>query len=613
VLTTGTCLGEVIDDAAFRAGRISRMRLLVTAVCLSSLAGILMQASGARANPVGTLRPIVTRVRLRDAPQLRRALHVASHRAHAAIVGGSRISISQAPWQVLVVALISRSEAILCGGSILNDQEVLTAGHCVYNPGTRSRIPTDQIVVLAGSSDVEVTEPEEQFSVANEVRVHPYYVYNPEARSPAPDDVAVVSLKTPLALDTFVQPIDLTAETLLAPGTAVNLTGFGEERPLAEFSGELHSIAMSLLSSRECGGEDDALFLCASTPVGSACLGDSGGALTLPGSGATEVGVTDTIQVIEGKLCLPGSGSGYANLAAPEIRDFVLDDDSSPPRAPRGGEAALRGMPDVGSTLTCESGFWSNSPAIEYVFINSAGQQVLQRGLAATYALSGADVGRTILCEVLASNAGGIGTQRTQALAPVRRTQQEEEAAAKAPAEEAAAKQQAEEVAAKHQAEAVAKAAAEANAAATKKRQEEEAANAGVLGSREGSPDAVLVDSSLRVGVKGTVRVKIACPAGVDGCSGTVTLHTLSALAAGAGDARTARKMIVTLASGSFVAAGGQTKTVTLRLTAKARQLLSRVRLLRVRVTIVAHDSAGAGHTTQAVATLRAVEQQLVG
>jgi hypothetical protein len=605
VLRTGACLGEVNDDDAVRVGRCSRIRLLVTAVCLASLAWTLMQASGARANPVQTLRPIVTRVRLRDAPELRRDLHVASHRAHAAIVGGSRISISQAPWQVLVVALISKSEAILCGGSILNDQEVLTAGHCVYNPETRSRIPTGQIVVFAGSSDVEVNEPEEQLSVANEVRVHPYYVYNPEARSPAPDDVAVVSLKTPLALDAYVQPIDLTAAgTLLAPGTAVNLTGFGEERPLAEFSGELHSIALSLLPSRECGGEDDALFLCARTPAGSACLGDSGGALTLPGSPATEVGVANVIQVIEGKLCLPGSGSGYANLAAPEIRDFVVNDDSSPPRAPRGGAAALRGVPDVGTTLTCESGFWSSNPTIEYVFIDSVDQQVLQRGLAATYALSGADVGRTILCEVLASNAGGIGTQRTQALAPVRRTPREEEAAAKALAEEVAAKQQA---------EAAANAAAHARAAATQKRQEEEAAKAGVLGSKEGSPDAVLADSSLRVGARGTVSVKIACPAGVDRCSGTVTLRTLSALAAGAGAARTAKKAIVTLASGAFVVAGGQTKTVTLHLTAKARQLFSRARLLRVRVTIVAHDSAGAGHTTRAVATLRAVEQKLGG
>jgi hypothetical protein len=497
-----------------------------------------------------------------------------------------------------VLAFTSRSEAVLCGGSILDDDEVLTAGHCVYNPETRSRIPADQIVVVAGSADIEIAEPEEEVSLASEVRVHPYYVYNPEARTPSPDDVAVVSLTTPLAFDASVQQIGLVAAgTLLAQGTAVSLTGFGEERPLAELSGELHSIAMSLQSSRECGGEDDALFLCASTPTGSACFGDSGSALTLPGAPATEVGVTDTIQVTEDKFCLAGSGSGYANLAAPEIRDFIVEDNTSPPRAPRGGGAALRGVPNVGSTLTCESGSWSNSPTIDYAFLDGVDGQVLQQGSAPTYALSAADVGRTIVCEVLASNLGGTGLQRTAALGPVRRTQQEEEASIKAQEEETAAKQQA-EATAKQQAEAAAKAAAEA---ATKKRQEEEAAKVGVLGIREVSPDAVLAGFSLRASAAGTVSVKIVCPAGVGSCNGTVTLTALVANAAGA-----PRKTTLTLASGPFAAAGGDTKTVTLHLTDKARELLAHLRSLRVRVTIVAHDPAGSTHTAQTVATLRA-------
>jgi secreted trypsin-like serine protease len=98
-----------------------------------------------------------------------------SHRARVAIVGGQSISITQAPWQVVVFAVLSETEALLCGGSILNSAEVLTAGHCMFNPNTRARIPADQIVVVAGTSDLKVANAGEQGSLVAAVRVHPYY------------------------------------------------------------------------------------------------------------------------------------------------------------------------------------------------------------------------------------------------------------------------------------------------------------------------------------------------------------------------------------------------------------------------------------------------------
>ena len=51
---------------------------------------------------------------------------------------------------------------------------------------------------------------------------------------------------------------------------------------------------------------------------------------------------------------------------------------------------------------------------------------------------------------------------------------------------------------------------------------------------------------------------------------------------------------------------GGKVKTITLHLSAKARALLAKSHVLRIRVTIAAHDSAGASHVTQAIVTLRA-------
>jgi hypothetical protein len=82
-------------------------------------------------------------------------------------------------------------------------------------------------------------------------------------------------------------------------------------------------------------------------------------------------------------------------------------------------------------------------------------------------------------------------------------------------------------------------------------------------------------------------------------------LRTLLATVAQGADSAKAKAPVLTLASGSFAVPAGEAKTVTLRLSLRARALLARVGALRVRVTIAAHDPAGATHTITTVATLR--------
>ena len=58
------------------------------------------------------------------------------------------------------------------------------------------------------------------------------------------------------------------------------------------------------------------------------------------------------------------------------------------------------------------------------------------------------------------------------------------------------------------------------------------------------------------------------------------------------------------LAGGSFAVAGGQTKLLKLHLSKRVRTLLAHKRLWQARATLVAHDPAGASHTTQATVRL---------
>ena len=125
-------------------------------------------------------------------------------------------------------------------------------------------------------------------------------------------------------------------------------------------------------------------------------------------------------------------------------------------------------------------------------------------------------------------------------------------------------------------------------------------------------PDVAVRHTTLTASPTGAVRLAMSCPAGESSCAGTVTLRTVGAVSArdtGLRDAPKKRKstaIAVTLASGVFTIAGGQAKTVTLRLTSRARILLAHAHTLRSQAIITAHDPAGATHVTRAIVTLRA-------
>ncbi|MBB4663828.1 serine protease [Conexibacter arvalis] len=332
-----------------------------------------------------------------------------------AIVGGTAIPVTQAPWQVYVRSDLDGGRTYACGGSIVDATHVVTAGHCVYDPTTATRVGTAALTVVAGISNVNAPESTRQERGVAAIRVHPGYRYTADNGGVAPDDVAVLALSAPLDLrGPAVRAIALVGSGAYpALGTVATITGFGRQAAGVAPDGGLYAVGTTIGDPLLCGGADNAVVDCVASQVGSACEGDSGGPLTIAGALAgvasfvTTTGPTGT--------CGVGSWNGYTNLAAPEIRAFVLGDDD-PPIAPRGGsDVSAVGVFQAGGTMTCSPGTWSGAPTFAYTFLDTRNGEVLQSGPSAAYAFGDGDVGRTVACQPAATNAGGTGITRTAA------------------------------------------------------------------------------------------------------------------------------------------------------------------------------------------------------
>ncbi len=141
--------------------------------------------------------------------------------------------------------------------------------------------------------------------------------------------------------------------------------------------------------------------LCAGAPGGAPCPSDTGAGLVAGGA---------VLAVLPGgSACVAGRPQVLGDLSAGELGAFVAGDDA-PPEAPRGpapGTGGLRGLPVLGSTLTCDPGTWTGAPAFSYDLFDAATGAVLQSGPQSARVLGPADLGRSIACRVTATSPGG--------------------------------------------------------------------------------------------------------------------------------------------------------------------------------------------------------------
>ncbi|XP_052892352.1 serine protease SP24D-like [Anopheles moucheti] len=214
----------------------------------------------------------------------------------ARIVGGSVAAEGQFPHQVALL----RSNALTCGGSLIDSRWVLTAAHCVYNGG--ALVPASAIVVLAGS-----------VSLSSGVRRAVARVIPHERYGNFQNDVALLQLQQSLPSSTYIRPISLRTTNVPA-GSEIVISGWGRIYQGGPTSTLLRYNRATVIPDQQCRAATgiSSGLICFTSPANNgACNGDSGGPAVLNNQ---LVGVANFII----NYCGSSSPDGYA-----KVSDFV--------------------------------------------------------------------------------------------------------------------------------------------------------------------------------------------------------------------------------------------------------------------------------------------------
>ncbi|XP_049792437.1 brachyurin-like [Schistocerca nitens] len=191
------------------------------------------------------------------------------------ITNGEVATLGQFPYQVGLIITVAQGQAF-CGGSLISDTWVLTAGHCA-EPGT-------VFEVHLGAYYIREDEAQQVVVTSTEKIVHELYILTF-------NDIALVQLPSAVTFNEYVQPVNLPSSSELNNkfvGAETTVSGWGLESDSSEQISEVLRYAVApVISHLTCNLRyffliDDDMHICTSGDNGvSTCNGDSGGPLVI--------------------------------------------------------------------------------------------------------------------------------------------------------------------------------------------------------------------------------------------------------------------------------------------------------------------------------------------
>lgn len=209
--------------------------------------------------------------------------------------------------------ILKPNDGGFCGGSLLTNQFILTAAHCVIN--------ATKITIHLGAwesyNQFEYTR-QTVFAYSDNVIMHPNFDF-----MMAKYDVALIKLQASIQFTDYIQPIRLMNKCQPLENMDVTVIGNGQVSHNSEwpFSTVLQYARLKIISTEKCKKDfprilSDHMFCAASTEYRSVNIGDSGGPVVTDDNKL--IGVTSHIHR-DG--CNKGKPQVFINILA--VYDFI--------------------------------------------------------------------------------------------------------------------------------------------------------------------------------------------------------------------------------------------------------------------------------------------------
>ncbi|XP_011199236.3 brachyurin [Bactrocera dorsalis] len=192
--------------------------------------------------------------------------------------------IEKFPYQVMLIGKQLWRKRILCGGTLLDQRWILTAGHCTMGV-THFDIYLGALTIEDGAETGRLVLRSNKFIV--------HEGFNPDT---AANDIALVKLPIDIAFTARIQPATLPylRRNDALTGAKVVATGWGANNEMSNYN-PMQYTELRVISNQECANEFDVVtngVLCAKgLRDETVCSGDSGGPLVLKNT-QTVVGIT---------------------------------------------------------------------------------------------------------------------------------------------------------------------------------------------------------------------------------------------------------------------------------------------------------------------------------